>query len=112
MLVQAASAPALKKKRGGLFRWQGIIPIALLGIVLGGLLIGLGAPFWYSAVQALTGVRRMARGDKEAPQSTTSAAPSSSGPADMPSTPIEAFHAAHGALYAAGELRPYEEAVG
>jgi hypothetical protein len=83
----------------------------IFGILLGGLLIGLGAPFWYSAVQALTGVRRMARGDKEAPQPATPSAPAT-GSGDVPATPIDAFHAALGARLAAGELRPFEEAVG
>ena len=87
---------------------------ALLGLLLGGLLIGLGAPFWYKAVQTLTGVRSLARGkDKDSSDVTTShttAAPAA--PNQMPVTPIDAFHAALGATLATGELRVPEEAVG
>jgi uncharacterized protein (TIGR03545 family) len=36
MSVEAAPTTAQKPKRGGLFRWKGIIPIALLGILLVG----------------------------------------------------------------------------
>jgi hypothetical protein len=83
----------------------------IFGLLLGGLLIGLGAPFWYSTVQALTGVRRMARGDRETAPAAATAAPAA-GRTDVPATPIDAFHAALGARLAAGELRPFEEAVG
>ena len=41
--------------------------MSLLGLFLGGLLIGLGGPFWYKAVQTLTGVRSLTRRDKGAP---------------------------------------------
>jgi hypothetical protein len=88
---------------------------SLTGLLLGGLLIGLGAPFWYKAVQTLTGVRSLARGkDKESSDvatSTTIAAPTSA-PNQPPATPIDAFHAALGATLATGELRAPEEAVG
>jgi len=89
--------------------------MSLLGLLLGGLLIGLGGPFWYKAVQTLTGVRAFSRRDQGAPdtQSTaTAATPAPSAPNQVPSTPIDAFHAALGATLAAGELRPFEEAVG
>jgi hypothetical protein len=33
-------------------------------------------------------------------------------PNQVPNTPIDAFHAALGATLTAGELRPFEEAVG
>jgi hypothetical protein len=91
--------------------------MSLLGLLLGGLLIGLGGPFWYKAVQTLTGVRAFTRRDKgtEPSAATTramTAAPAAPAPNEVPNTPIDAFHAALGATLAAGELRPFEEAVG
>lgn len=88
---------------------------SILGLFLGGLLIGLGGPFWYKAVQTLTGVRAFSRRDKgsdspSAATPTTVATPP--GPNQIPGTPIDAFHAALGATLATGELRPFEEAVG
>jgi hypothetical protein len=91
-------------------RWM-----SLLGLLLGGLLIGLGGPFWYKAVQALTGVRAFTRRDQgttDTQTATVTATPEPSAPNQVPNTPIDAFHAALGATLAAGELRPFEEAVG
>ena len=88
--------------------------VLLYGIV-GGLLIGLGGPFWYKAVQTLTGVRAFSRRDQgatDAQSTVTTATAAPSAPNQVPSTPIDAFHAALGATLAAGELRPFEEAVG
>jgi hypothetical protein len=79
------------------------------------LLIGLGGPFWYKAVQTLTGIRAFSRRDTstaEAGATTTSASAAPPAPNQVPNTPIDAFHAALGATLAAGELRPFEEAVG
>jgi hypothetical protein len=88
----------------------------VLGLFLGGLLIGLGGPFWYKAVQSLTGIRAFARRDKgtsEPSHVISTATPATpSAPNQMPNTPIDAFHAALGATLAAGEFRPFEEAVG
>jgi hypothetical protein len=89
--------------------------MSLLGLLLGGLLIGLGGPFWYKAVQTLTGARAFSRRDQgatDAQSTVTTATPAPSAPNQVPSTPIDAFHAALGATLAAGELRPFEEAVG
>jgi len=93
--------------------------MSVLGLFLGGLLIGLGGPFWYKAVQTLTGVRSFTRRDKgsadagaTATTTTAAAAAAAAAPNQMPNTPIDAFHAALGATLAAGELRPFEEAVG
>jgi hypothetical protein len=85
----------------------------LLGLLLGGLLIGLGAPFWYRMVQTLTGLRGGAREDKDkaAPAAAATPAPPA-GPNQLPSTPIDAFHVALGSALAAGQLQPTEEAVG
>lgn len=88
----------------------------ILGMLLGGLLIGLGAPFWYRAVQMLTGFRGAARQDTapSPPAGTPAAAapPRSEAPNQLPQTPIDAFHVALGAALASGELHPSEEAVG
>jgi hypothetical protein len=84
---------------------------SLLGLVLGGLLIGLGAPFWYKAVQALTGARTVSRGAQESAGARATTSPAPAAPNQLPNTPIDAFHAALGATLAAGEL-PHEEAVG
>jgi hypothetical protein len=95
--------------------------MSLLGLLLGGLLIGLGGPFWYKAVQTLTGVRAFSRRDQgsrgdqgttDTPSTAATATPPTSAPNQVPNTPIDAFHAALGATLAAGELRPFEEAVG
>jgi hypothetical protein len=87
--------------------------MSLLGLLLGGLLIGLGGPFWYKAVQALTGARSLARG-KESSDAAASATAAGAPPPpnQVPATPIDAFHAALGATLATGELRAPEEAVG
>ena len=89
---------------------------SLLGLFLGGLLIGLGGPFWYKAVQSLTGIRAFARRDKgtsEPSHVISTATPATpSAPNQMPNTPLDAFHSALGATLAAGDLRPFEEAVG
>ena len=85
--------------------------MSLLGILLGGLLIGLGGPFWYKAVQTLTGVRAFSKKDTTA-SGTDTTTPVQAAPNQVPNTPIDAFHAALGATLATGELRPYEEAVG
>jgi len=84
---------------------------SLLGLLLGGLLIGLGAPFWYRTVQTLTGIRSASRGAKESVESPATS-PAAAAPNQMPNTPIDAFHAALGATLATGALVPPEEAVG
>jgi len=86
--------------------------MSLLGLLLGGLLIGLGGPFWYKAVQALTGVRSFTRRDKGSTEPAAAPAPAPAAPNQLPNTPIDAFHAALGATLTTGELRPFEEAVG
>ena len=87
--------------------------LSLLGLFLGGLLIGLGGPFWYKAVQTLTGARSYAkRKDSAESGAATTTTAASAAPNQVPNTPIDAFHAALGATLAAGELRGFEEAVG
>jgi hypothetical protein len=86
----------------------------MLGLLLGGMLVGLGAPFWYKVVQALTPLRASARNAKDSQASPAAAAagPAATSPTQVPTTAIEAFHAALGASLAAGVLGPSEEAVG
>jgi hypothetical protein len=86
--------------------------MSLLGLLLGGLLIGLGAPFWYKAVQSLTGIRTVARGDQKSADASAAPGPAAAAPNQVPNLPIDAFQAALGAALAAGELRVPEEAVG
>ena len=87
----------------------------LLGLLLGGLLVGLGAPFWYRLVQGLMSLRSMLRGrstgagpggDALQPASRAERAVS------QPQTPIEAFVAAREAANVHSPLRPPEEPVG
>jgi hypothetical protein len=87
---------------------------AIIGLLLGGLLIGLGAPFWYKVVQNLTAIRSVVGGGgKESDKGAAAGAPAApAGPTQTPTSPIDKFHAAFGAALAAGELAPVEEAVG
>lgn len=91
-------------------------PMSLIGLLLGGLLVGLGGPFWYKAVQSLTGVRAFSRRDQGTTEPPTASAPvmpmAPSAPNQMPNTPLEAFHAAFGATLVARGIRPLEESVG
>lgn len=86
--------------------------MGILGLLLGGLLIGLGAPFWYQAVETLTGIRGAARKSSGAASGAAAAPAAPSAPNQSPATPIDAFHAAFGAVVASGGLRLPEEAVG
>jgi hypothetical protein len=72
-------------------------------LALGGLLIGLGAPFWYNAVTVLTNLRNTARGTTgtDAPsrtdvQSRAATAAVAANKA-QPVTPVGAFEASHAA---------------
>jgi len=75
-------------------------------LLLGGLLIGLGGPFWYDAVTGLTNIRSIAKdvsgGDQkapapQAPQPLAAAAPP--GPdRPQPATPVGAFAISRAAL--------------
>jgi uncharacterized membrane protein required for colicin V production len=61
-------------------------------LFLGGLLIGLGSPFWYSAVTGLTELRSGARGTTPAAApSATAAAVTGEGGKAQPVTPVGAF---------------------
>ena len=65
-----------------------------LHLFLGGLLIGLGAPFWYDAVVGLTNISNTARGTKSADAQTRAAAGAGT---TQPVTPVDAFRVSHAA---------------
>ena len=73
-------------------------PGVVFYLFLGGLLIGLGAPFWYNAVTGLTNIRNAARGTATTdPQVHAAVAAVGAGTA-QPATPVEAFRVSHAAL--------------
>ena len=61
--------------------------------MIGGLLVGLGGPFWYGLVNSLTNIKSMLGGGKNEP---TELAASSNTPTNtaQPQTPVEHFFAA------------------
>jgi hypothetical protein len=63
-------------------------------LILGGLLIGLGSPFWYDAVTGLTNIRSVARDVSGTTAALTQAAQSAGLPI-QPQTPAGTFAAAH-----------------
>jgi hypothetical protein len=66
-----------------------------LYLFLGGLLVGLGAPFWYKAVTGLTSLRNGARGTAAADAQTRAAV---AGPGTtQPVTAVDAFRVSHAA---------------
>lgn len=70
-----------------------------LGLLLGGLLIGLGAPFWTDVIRNVTGVRDAGRKLLSADKAPGAPAASGAGepPTPQPRTPVEAFRTAHDA---------------
>jgi hypothetical protein len=82
----------------------------LLGLLLGGLLVGLGGPFWYDMVNSLTSIRNIARGQgqgtptQSAQTTPAGAAPGAGGAKETPQprTPVDAFKAARAGWIAAG----------
>ena len=60
-------------------------------LFLGGLLVGLGAPFWYNAVTGLTNIRNAARGATSADAQTRAAAVAAGAGTTQPATPVDAF---------------------
>jgi len=62
-----------------------------LYLFLGGLLVGLGAPFWYNAVTGLTNIRNAARGTTSANTQARAAGTT------QPATPVDAFRVANAA---------------
>jgi hypothetical protein len=59
-------------------------------LFLGGLLVGLGAPFWYDAVTGLTNIRNAARGTSADAQ-TRAAVVTAAAATTQPATPVDAF---------------------
>jgi hypothetical protein len=70
------------------------VPSVWFYLFLGGLLIGLGAPFWYDAVVGLTNISNAARGTKSADAQTRAAAGAGT---TQPVTPVDAFRVSHAA---------------
>jgi hypothetical protein len=66
-------------------------------LFLGGLLVGLGAPFWYNAVTGLTNIRNAASGTAADPQVHAAVAAAAAG-TTQPATPVDAFRVSNGAL--------------
>jgi hypothetical protein len=67
-------------------------------LFLGGLLVGLGAPFWYNAVTGLTNIRNTARGVTSADAQTRAGALVAAGAGTVqPVTPVDAFLVSNGA---------------
>jgi hypothetical protein len=96
------TAPAwiAKCKQGDWFVWfeDPTVLAVWLYLFLGGLLIGLGSPFWYDVVTGLTNIRSGGRGQTAAtapPPAAVVAAPEA-GKA-QPVTPVGAFHVSHAA---------------
>jgi hypothetical protein len=83
--VMAEGEPCKKGEAAGYVGWGAVI--RLVGsLLLGGLLIGLGAPFWYNAVTGLTNIRgtvQQVTGDQQK-ASTPAAAPGQTGAAVQP----------------------------
>lgn len=66
-------------------------------LFLGGLLVGLGAPFWYNAVTSLTNIRNNARGTASADAQTRAAVVAAGAGTIQPVTPVDAFRVSHAA---------------
>ena len=81
--------------------WFFKLPTALsvwFYLFLGGLLVGLGAPFWYNAVTGLTNIRNTARGMTSADAQTRAGAlVAASAGTVQPVTPVDAFLVSNGA---------------
>jgi len=72
-------------------------PAVWFYLFLGGLLVGLGAPFWYNAVTGLTALRNGARGTPSADAQTRAAAVAAEAGTTQPVTPIDSFKVSHAA---------------
>jgi hypothetical protein len=66
-------------------------------LFLGGLLVGLGSPFWYKAVTSLTNIRNGARGTASADAQTRAAVVAAGAGTIQPVTPVDAFRVSHAA---------------
>lgn len=74
-------------------------PKVVLYLILGGLLIGLGSPFWYDAVTGLTNMRNAAGGAPGQAQAPAAPPAAAAGGADnaQPVTPVGAFRVSNAA---------------
>jgi hypothetical protein len=73
-------------------------PGVVLYLFLGGLLVGLGAPFWYNAVTGLTNLRNSARGTTSSDAQTRAGVLAAAGAGTVqPATPVDAFKIANAA---------------
>lgn len=87
---------------------------ALLGVLLGGLLVGLGGPFWFDMIKNLTSIRDIARAVQGTPAPTTPTGAAAPAPAGVggtretpqPRTPVDIFKAARAGWIAAGRPTP------
>ncbi len=66
-------------------------------LFLGGLLVGLGAPFWYNAVTGLTNIRNAARGTASADAQTRAAVVAAGAGTTQPVTPVDVFRVSNAA---------------
>ena len=66
-------------------------------LFLGGLLVGLGAPFWYNAVTGLTNISNAARGTTSADAQTRAAVVAAGAGTTQPATPVDVFRVSHAA---------------
>lgn len=67
-------------------------------LFLGGLLVGLGAPFWYNAVTGLTNIRNAARGTASADAQTRAGVAAAAGAGTtQPATPVDIFRVSNAA---------------
>lgn len=72
-------------------------PAVVFYLFLGGLLIGLGAPFWYNAVTGLTNIRNAARGTAPTDPQVQAAVAAAGAGTTQPVTPVDVFRVAHAA---------------
>jgi hypothetical protein len=73
-------------------------PDVVLYLILGGLLVGLGAPFWYNAVTGLTNIRNAARGTPSADaQTRAGVAVAAQASTIQPATPVDVFRVSQAA---------------
>ena len=73
-------------------------PAVWFYLFLGGLLVGLGAPFWYNAVTGLTSIRNAARGTTSADaQTRAGVAVAAAASTIQPATPVDVFRVSQAA---------------
>jgi hypothetical protein len=72
-------------------------PDVALYLLLGGLLVGLGAPFWYNAVTGLTNIRNSARGAGSTDPQVRAAVAAATAGTTQPATPVDVFRVANAA---------------